>query len=112
MTATTPATLPAFKAAGDDIVQASRKRGELLNPLVLGSNPSGPTKAQQRSAAAVQRQMVGADGLNELRALPAQRMSPLRSLCQTAQAVAAAARLARLIIECIVAVGLAPFEIQ
>ena len=36
-------------ATGEEIVRARRKRRGHVNPLVLGSNPSGPTKLSPRN---------------------------------------------------------------
>ena len=38
-----PAPSRRDKRAGEEIVHAERKRSDNVNPLVLGSNPSGPT---------------------------------------------------------------------
>jgi hypothetical protein len=38
-----PHPTSSFRAAGEEIVRAGRKRSETANPLVPGSNPGGPT---------------------------------------------------------------------
>ena len=45
-------------AAGEEIVRACRKRQEHANPLVLGSNPSGPTNFDQALHAARSRGLL------------------------------------------------------
>ena len=58
-----PAPSRPIGAAGEEIVRACRKRRDHANPLVLGSNPSGPTISRHRAGCRRRRGEIATTGL-------------------------------------------------